>query len=250
MSENTPLLSPQSWSQLPHGEQIKGLIEHTLTPWWPKVFGYHMLSLGALSAELNMPELPIGRRFSLFDGDGAAVRADFTALPIQNGVIDAVVMNMLLEFETDPYKMLRETDRVLISGGYLFIIGFNPLSPAFMGKLLPKYQQQLPWCGRFFMPSRVKDWLGLLGYQVISDERFLYHHLLSDIREESIWQDALQAWLPSSGSMYLIVARKLESPLTPIQEKRKVRSTQWATAPSAGRSEHYKTDQKTDKIRN
>lgn len=246
MSENTPLLSPQSWTQLPNGEQIKGLIEHTLTPWWPKVFGYHMLSLGALSADLNMPELPIGRRFSLFDGDDAEVRANFTALPIQNGVIDAVVMNMLLEFETDPYKMLRETDRVLISGGYLFIIGFNPLSPAFIGKLLPKYQQQLPWCGRFFMPSRVKDWLGLLGYQVISDERFLYHHLLSDLRMESIWQDALQAWLPSSGSMYLIVARKLESPLTPIQEKRKVRRTQWATAPSAGRNGHLSTDIKTD----
>ncbi|MEC4725306.1 methyltransferase domain-containing protein [Shewanella sp. D64] len=242
MPENTVPLSPQSWSELPNGEQIKDLIEHTLTPWWPKVFGYHMLNLGALSAKLNMPELPIGRCFSLYDGDSAAVRANFTALPIQNGVIDAVVMNMLLEFETDPYKMLRETDRVLISGGYLFIIGFNPLSPAFIGKLLPKYQQQLPWCGRFFMPSRVKDWLGLLGYQVISDERFLYHHLLSELREESIWQDALQAWLPSSGSMYLIVARKLESPLTPIQEKRKVRPTQWATAPSAGRNEHYKTD--------
>lgn len=59
-------------------------------------------------------------------------------------------MSMLLEFETDPYKLLRETDRVLISGGYLFIIGFNPLSPAFMGKLLPRYQQKLPWSGRFY----------------------------------------------------------------------------------------------------
>ena len=244
MSENTPPLSPQCWSQLPNGDQIKDLIEQSLTPWWPKVFGYHMLSLGALSADLNMPELPIGRRFSLFDGEGATIRADFTALPIQNGVIDAVVMNMLLEFETDPYKMLRETDRVLISGGYLFILGFNPLSPAFLGKLLPKYQQLLPWCGRFFMPSRVKDWLGLLGYQVISDERFLYHHLLSDLRTQSIWQETLKAWLPSTGSMYLIVARKLESPLTPIQDKRKVRRAQWATAPSAGRNEHFNTAKK------
>lgn len=247
MPENTIPLSLKCWSQLPNGEQIKRLVEDTLMPWWPKVFGYHMLSLGELSAELKMPELPVARRFSLFDGDGAALRADFTALPIQNGVIDAVVMSMLLEFEIDPYQLLRETDRVLISGGYLFIIGFNPLSPAFMGKLLPKYQQQLPWNGRFFMPSRVKDWLGLLGYQVISDERFLYHHLLSDLKEKSIWQDALQAWLPSSGSLYLIVARKLETPLTRIHEKRKVRQTQWATAPSAGRNQHCNTEHKTDK---
>jgi len=192
-----------------------------------------MLSLGALSAELDMPELPIGRRFSLFDGEGASLRADFTQLPLQNGVIDAVVMNMLLEFEADPYQLLRETDRVLISGGYLFIIGFNPLSPAFIGKLLPKHQEEYPWCGRFFTPSRVKDWLGLLGYRVVADERVLYHHLLTDIGNKSIWQHALQAWLPSTGSVYIIVARKIESPLTPIHKRGKVRRPNWATAASA-----------------
>jgi len=243
LSVNPSPQLPEQWSQLPHGETIKRHIETELAPWWPKVFGYHMLSLGALSSELDMPGLPIGRRFSLFDGDGAALRADFNELPIQNGVIDAVVMNMLLEFEPDPYKLLRETDRVLISGGYLFIIGFNPLSPAFIGKIFPKQQEEFPWCGRFFMPSRVKDWLGVLGYQVVGDERLLYHHMLSDINQDSIWQHALEAWLPGAGSLYLIVARKLESPLTPLHEKRKIRQPKWSTAPSAGRAGHHSKQQ-------
>lgn len=88
----------------------------------------------------------------------------------------------------------------------------------------------------------MKDWLGLLGYQVLADERLLYHHLMSDIVVDSIWQHALQAWLPSSGSVYIIVARKMESPLTPIHEKQKVRQPNWATAPSAGRNSHAKLD--------
>lgn len=236
MFNDMKVLVPRTWSQLPNGEKIKASVERELESWWPRVFGYHMLSLGPLSAELKMPGLPVGRQFSLFDGDGASLRAEFSALPIQNGVIDAVVMNMLLEFEHDPYKLLRETDRVLISGGYLFIVGFNPLSPAFIGKVLPKYQDKLPWCGRFFTPSRVKDWLGLLGYQVVADERIIHHHLLSEIRQQSIWQNALKAWLPGTGSVYLIVARKLETPLTRIHARQKVRQPNWTAAPTAGRT--------------
>ncbi|WP_076413904.1 class I SAM-dependent methyltransferase [Shewanella sp. UCD-KL12] len=230
------ILVPQSWPDLPNGERVKRTVELQLAPWWPKVFGYHMLSLGPLSAQLDMPGLPVGRTFSMFDGQGASVCADFNALPIKSGVIDAVVMNMLLEFESDPYKLLRETDRVLISGGYLFIVGFNPLSPAFVGKILPQFQNKLPWCGRFFTPSRVKDWLGLLGYQVVADERIIHHHLLSEIEKESIWQHALKAWLPGTGSIYIIVARKLETPLTPIYGKQKMRQPNWTPAPTAGRT--------------
>ncbi len=247
MFDELSILVPQHWSDLPNGDRMKQSVEQQLAPWWPKVFGYHMLSLGPLSSQINMPGLPIGRKFSMFDAAGASVRGEFNALPIQNGVIDAVVMNMLLEFEPDPYKLLRETDRVLISGGYLFIVGFNPLSPAFVGKILPKYQHKLPWCGRFFTPSRVKDWLGLLGYQVVADERIIHHHLLSEIDKESIWQHALRAWLPGTGSLYIIVARKLETPLTPIYEKKKMRQPNWTTAPTAGRTS---LETETTKLRN
>ncbi|MCE9678812.1 class I SAM-dependent methyltransferase [Shewanella sp. AS1] len=227
---------PSQWDDLPNGQWLQEAIEEKLAPWWPKVFGYHLLNMGPLSATLDKPNLPVGREFSISPQGGQSLNGSYRALPLQNGVIDAVVCNLLLDFEPDPYRVLREIDRVLISGGHVFIIGFNPLSPAFLGKLLPKYQEHLPWCGRFFMPFRVKDWLGLLGYQVIGDERLVYHHLLCDIENESIWQHALQAWLPGSGSVYLLVARKLESPLTPIADKQLVPKPKWSTAPTVGRA--------------
>ena len=147
-----------------------------------------------------------------------------------------LVLTALLEFETDPYKILREVDRIIVSGGYIIIAGYNPISLAFLGKLLPKYQSNPPWNGNFFMPSRVKDWLNLLGYQIYGDERCVYDHLLSSASCSSSIQIALEKWLPSTGSMYLIVAKKMDSPFTPIKDKQKVRAPNWSTAPTAGRA--------------
>ncbi|WP_076536328.1 class I SAM-dependent methyltransferase [Shewanella sp. UCD-KL21] len=231
---------PQSWQELPCGDEIQLALEQKLTDWWPRIFGYHLLKLGALSAQVSSLHCNIARHFSIHDAQGASIQADPHHLPLQTSTMDAVLMSFLMEFEHDPYRLLREVDRVMISGGYIFVCGFNPVSTAFMGKLLPKYQTQLPWCGQFFMPARVKDWLGLLGYQILQDERFIYHPLLGQMNQGRWWQNRLEKWLPGVGSVYLIVARKMESPLTPIREKRKARTRQWATAPTAGRAGHSK----------
>ena len=238
MSHFSTELKPEQWSDLPNGEALQQAVAKQLEDWWPRVFGYHLLKLGPLSAELSSMASPVAHHFSLSPSKGASIEGDFCHLPLQNAAIDAVVMSLLLEFEPDPYRILRETDRVLIAGGYLFIVGFNPLSPVFLGKLWPKCQDCLPWNGRFFMPSRVRDWLGLLGYQVVGDERLVYHPLMGEFTQGRFFQQSLASWLPSAGSLYLIVARKLESPLTPIRDKRKVRQTNWTTAPTAGRSGH------------
>ncbi|MBB1438895.1 hypothetical protein H5202_09455 [Shewanella sp. SG41-4] len=97
------------------------------------------------------------------------------------------------------------------------------------------------------MPSRVKDWLGLLGYKVLADERLMYHSLLGQrglnipnqlrkSQQAPLWQKSIANWLPSTGSVYLIVARKMTVPLTPIKDKSKVKAPKWSTAPSAGRT--------------
>ncbi|WP_108946873.1 class I SAM-dependent methyltransferase [Shewanella halifaxensis] len=238
MSQSGSALKPFHWSELPNGVIIRESLEAALSPWWPRIFGYYMLNLGPLSHKIDKPNVAISRQFGLFDEAQAQIRGDYSQLPIQNVSIDAVVMNFVLEFEADPYRLLREIDRVLVSGGHLIICGFNPLSPMFLGQILPKHQNEIPWNGRFFTPSRVKDWLGLLGYQVVADERLLHHHLLNEVKIDNIWSHALKSWLPSSGSIYVLVARKLESPLTPIQAKRKVKQPNWSTAPSAGRTGH------------
>ncbi|AZG73087.1 methyltransferase domain-containing protein [Shewanella livingstonensis] len=241
------MLKPLIWQDLPFGELLQTEIEAKLAPWWPRIFGYHLLKVGALSGQLNSLHCSIARHFCVYDALEACIQADPHHLPIQQSAIDAVLSCFLLEFESDPYQILREFDRVLISSGYIFIVGFNPVSPAFIGKILPKYQTQPPWNGQFFMPSRVKDWLGLLGYQVLADERLMYHSLLgqsvtnrghkaNQSQHTPFWQKSIANWLPSTGSVYLIVARKMTIPLTPIKDKSKLKAPNWSTAPTAGRS--------------
>ncbi|QIR14556.1 class I SAM-dependent methyltransferase [Shewanella aestuarii] len=229
-------IKPMQWQDLCCGSLIEKEIEANLALWWPRIFGYHFLKLGPLSSDINTLHCQINHHFSLYEEEGADVQASHQHLPLQNNSIDAVLMANLLEYEQDPYRVLRESDRVLVSGGYIFIIGFNPVSPTFIGKLLPKYQTRIPWNGQFFMPSRVKDWMGLLGYQVLADERMVYHHLLSEPSKSIYWQKLLAKWLPSTGSLYFIVARKLDCPLTPTREKQSVKTKGWATAPTAGRA--------------
>ncbi|WP_299495282.1 class I SAM-dependent methyltransferase [uncultured Shewanella sp.] len=236
MLQHSTVFPPTKWSELPNGESIRFTVEQALMSWWPRIFGYYLLNLGSLSADMDKAGLSIQNQYSLYDAPTADIMAELTHLPIQNTAVDAVIMNFLLEFNPDPYRLLREIDRVLIAGGYLIIVGFNPISPLFVGKLLSQYQHTLPWSGRFFTPYRVKDWLGVLGYQVVSDERMIHHHLLSRMtHKKQFWQQRLKSWLPSSGSVYVIVARKLEVPLTPLQVKKAVKQPKWRPA-TAGRA--------------
>ncbi|WP_417760639.1 class I SAM-dependent methyltransferase [Shewanella sp.] len=244
MSATTELLW-QDWENLPNGVQLLAEVDESLAPWWPRIFGYHLLQLGPMSLSLDLQQCKVNHSFSLFPEQRADVIADFDALPLQSASIDAVVMPLLLEFENDPYRILREVDRVLVSGGYIVICGINPFSSAYLGKLFPKRQNSWPWNGRFFMPARVLDWLGLLGYQLVHDERIGFHAFLSDWDYPQICRQWQQKVLPRTGALYVMVARKLDSPLTPLPQKKKKAVTGWQPAPSGGFSgRHLKDSEK------
>ncbi|MEC8208441.1 MAG: methyltransferase domain-containing protein, partial [Pseudomonadota bacterium] len=134
---------------------------------------------------------------------------------------DACILSHCLEYHSDPHHILREAHRTLIPGGYLVITGFNPFSLCGLAQLLPFSRQKLPWTGRFFTPSRVKDWLNLLGFEIISDERFIHSSLARGNRLSrfAAWRSFGQQYLKPMGSVYMLVARKRVAPLTPIKPK-------------------------------
>ncbi|MFQ6372411.1 class I SAM-dependent methyltransferase [Shewanella sp. YIC-542] len=222
------------WDALPGGAGLRQDLEQSLAQWWPRIFGYHLLQLGPLSADFNSNDCGIAHRFSVYPGTGASLQGDYCQLPLQCASVDAVTMHLLLEFESNPYRILREVDRVLISGGYLVISGINPFSCACLGKLLPGYQQRWPWNGHFFMPARVRDWLGLLGYQLVHDERLCYHAFMPDWDLPMLCRQWQHRWLPGTGAVYLLVARKLEAPLTPLSNRQRKKVGSWRPAATAG----------------
>ncbi len=100
----------------------------------------------------------------------------------------------------------------MVDDGYILLSGYNPVSILGMRGLLPWNRKRYPWKGRMFMPIRVKDWLGLLNYEVVFHENFA---VLPATRHQacSAWAESVLSETCSSiGSMYLIVARKRTVP--------------------------------------
>ncbi|MCK8126226.1 class I SAM-dependent methyltransferase [Pseudoalteromonas sp. 2CM39R] len=213
---------PYTWQQFPHGDYLRAEIERKLMPWLPRMFGYHMLKLGNLSGELATSESPIKHQVCVAEqGLFTGVIADVDELPFYEHSVDACILSHCLEYHSDPHHILREAHRTLIPGGYLVITGFNPFSLCGLAQLLPFSRQKLPWTGRFFTPSRVKDWLNLLGFEIISDERFIHSSLARGNRLSrfAAWRSFGQQYLKPMGSVYMLVARKRVAPLTPIKPK-------------------------------
>ena len=74
---------------------------------------------------------------------------------------------------------------------------------------------------------RVKDWLHLMGYEILEDKKVLHSSLSGKLNQGKIakyWQKAASEFLPSLGSIYILVAKKRVHPLTPIKPKWQIRS--------------------------
>lgn len=213
---------PAKWQDFPLGEEIKNAIDGHLQLWWPKFFGYHLLKVGNLSCELDSSACQISHQVGVAESsDKAGVVADIDELPFFGHSVDAAVLSHCLEFFPDPHHLIREADRVLIPDGHLVITGFNPVSLCGMAKMAHFNSDKFPWCGRFFNASRIKDWLSLLGFEVLEDKRLMFNSLARQkgYKPHSWWQNFATKHFSYFGSVYIIVARKRELPLTPIKPK-------------------------------
>jgi len=223
---------PTSWQALPNGEVIKKAIEQELAPWWPKFFGYYLIKLGALSAEIDIPECTISQQVNISSKNNlnthslGHVVGDIDDLPLQQHSVDVCLLSHALEFSLDPHHVIREANRVLIPNGYLVLTGFNPLSFVGLNRLLPHRRSKTPWNEHFFSPMRVKDWLHLMGFEILADQRCLHSSLTGNLTEDSVgnkWHTFAKSYLPALGSVYVIVAKKRVLPLTPIKPKWQIR---------------------------
>jgi len=229
---------PQSWQELPNGNVILSAIEERLQPWWQKFFGYHLLKIGALSHSVNTRDIPIKHQVTccvskncvnknIADNHSSYIVGDLDDLPLLEHSVDVCLLSHVLEFSLDPHHVIREANRVLIPNGYLIITGFNPLSLAGLNRAIPYRKKQTPWNEHFFSPMRVKDWLHLMGFEILSDERCLHSSLMGKINEHSIgnyWDKFARNYLTSLGSVYIIIAKKRVLPLTPIKPKWQIRA--------------------------
>jgi len=232
------LTGPQSWAELPWGEYYREALERQLQPWWPKLFGFHLLKMGILSAELATDKCAISHQVNVgLEGEGLQVIADAYQLPFAAKSVDACLLAHTLSYADDPHRMLREVDRVLIDDGWLVISSFNPFSLLGISKGLPGLQRRAPWSGRMFSQVRLLDWLSLLNYEVVYRTRF---QVVPWHRQGG---KMISTHLPALGCLNIVVARKRTFPLTPGKVKMMPGKTQLRPAVNATRQFREASDQ-------
>jgi SAM-dependent methyltransferase len=189
------------------------------------VFGWELLQVGAWGGARELLARGRTRRQSLVAAPGFAAGADIIArpahLPVGGDSIDAALLPHTLEFAPDPYAVLREVDRVLAGEGQLLILGFRPFS---LWGLRARASRSgfPPGMRRVLSASVVREWLVLLGYEVVAESRYLYlgpwsRGLSAGEGTGRILRPGLTYPLPAGA--YLLKARKRVYTLTPIRPR-------------------------------
>lgn len=218
---------PDNWGALYLGETLKRLADQRLGDISRKLFGYYLVKLGNLSSELQLPECPIKHKINFFRHIGYPASNEFAmnivgeplALPFAERCIDAFVIAHELDFSHDPHQLLREVDRCIMPDGHIVIIGFNPISLTGAAKWLSIRKNNYLRDARCFSAGRVKDWLSLLGYQITQVQYYVHSPLVFEgaIDLDSYWSRFANKYLPFLASVYLIVGKKCEFPLSLIK---------------------------------
>jgi len=228
----------QQWQTSALGRALIGAEARLLATAFDDVFGLELLQLGAwgIGRELLAPSR-IRRQSVLADTASNAattvrtdIRANLAHLPISSDAIDAILLAHTLEFTPDPYAVLREADRVLVGEGQLMVLGFRPAS--LWGLRAAASRSGFPpGLRRMLSEGRVRDWLVLLGYEIVEQRHYLYR-LPTAPRgspEEAVAGILRRGWFqPLPAAAYLIKARKRLYTLTPLRP----RLREWLKLPS------------------
>ncbi|WP_130834102.1 class I SAM-dependent methyltransferase [[Erwinia] mediterraneensis] len=232
------LTAPLSWRDMPWGEYFRDALTQQLQPYLGKLYGFHMLKIGNLSAEINTENCAISHQVNVGpEGELMQVVANPVQLPFEAKSVDACLLAHTLAWSQDPHRILREVDRVLIDDGWMIISGFNPFSLLGISKGIPGLHRKAPWNSRMFSQVRLLDWLHLLNYEVVFRTRFQvvpWHRQGGKI---------ISAHLPALGCLNIVVARKRTFPLTMTRARKALSKAQLRPVVNATRQFRDMKDQ-------
>ncbi len=199
-----------AWLETPLGQYLiereREYFDHVVVD----IFGYNALQFGLAQIDL-LRTSRMTSRWHVGTTGPIALSADYRDLPIATNSIDLVILPHVLEFSDDPHQILREVVRVLVPEGQVIISGFNPWSLLGMKRLLPSARRQVPWSGHFINLSRLKDWLSLLSFDLLSGRMHGYRPPFSQeqwLRRFRFMDAAGDRWWPFAGGLYFVQAVK------------------------------------------
>lgn len=214
--------SVKAWFESSLGTALIELEQRVLVDVLADVFGFELLQLGRWGASADLCAGARTQHHCVLAPDATGpgeIRAEFSALPIATASVEAVLLPHTLEHAPHPHGLLREVERVLTGEGHVLACGFNPFGPWGVRHLVSRGRFPPP-TERLISEGRLRDWLVLLGFEVVDTRRYLF---------VPPWRQRLsarkRAWLESRGprfaaplaGAYLVKACKRVRTLTPIR---------------------------------
>lgn len=218
-----------AWYTTPLGRRVLAMERRELEAVLPYLFGYHLVQLGQVPEELFQSsrirhkavlDLVPPAQASATDAISLFGRPD--ALPLSPDSVDVLLLPHVLEFAAAPHDVLREADRCLIPEGHLVMLGFNPWSLWSLWRLGAGRRGAMPWRGRFYSTVRLRDWLALLGFDIVLTRCYFFQPPLHNeaIMNRCGFAERIgRRFWPVLGAGYLLVARKRVTTLTPIRPR-------------------------------
>ena len=216
------------WDQTQLGQKVEAREKDLLHQVLSNLFGYHILHMGSIEQLEFLANSRVSRRImmdvcdSAKDATTGCFRGKPHAMPVCTDSLDVVVLPHILEFSEHPHEVLREVERTVVPEGHVVVLGFNPISLWALWRWLIGWRGTVPWCGHFISATRMRDWLSLLGFEVLDTRYYFFRPpfqqdtLLTKLRFlETVGQ---RIW-PILGGGYVILARKHVSTLTPIKPR-------------------------------
>ncbi len=202
--------SLQGWFETPLGRYLLDKEREYLDDVTPDIFGFHALQLGLAEIDL-LRASRIAHRLRIAHDGTPDLYAKGHELPFATQSIDLVLLPHVFEFTTEAHAILREVDRVMMPEGRLVIVGFNPWSLWGLRGAVGPARNDFPWNGRFVSLPRVKDWLGLLGFDVNAGRLIGYAPPFDREklrRRFGFMEPAGDRWWAVGGAVYMLQAIK------------------------------------------
>lgn len=198
------------------------------------LFGYHLVVVGSeayapviqasriLNASIIAPPPAPGHRVAVSTDAPGPLVANADSLPLISDSVDVVLLPHVLEFTENPHDALREAERVLVGEGHLILTAFNPLGAMGLWRSCLRGRRGVPWSGHFFSNTRIKDWLALLGFDVLVTQGAMFRPPFQNRRllEKLDFLEPVgsRMW-PYLGATYVILAKKRITTATPIRPR-------------------------------
>jgi len=217
----------RQWYQSSYGQHLDKIEQQQLDEILPNLFGYHIGQIGLTGERNLLRSSRISHHFVTdFLADETLNRAGCKTLPdllpLASDSVDVLLLPHVLEFCESPHDVLREVERVLIAEGHVVILGFNSLSFFSMWRIFYAGRRLVPWCGRFYTITRLKDWLSLLGFDFVISHYYCYRPPIQHpglMRKLQFVEVIAAKLFRIFGSSYVIVAKKRTETLTPLRTR-------------------------------